>query len=157
MHACAIRVICLYNILKEITCKHRSFYICCRRRRSKYVPLTRTSFSPTGNAIASLTLSFLDQVMARLSVTPTLNMWKKSCGIAIQMKPLGQNCYIVLFISYDSPKRKVGIVVNFHLRHCWLATFKRKTGSNNSSVEMLFFVMMYYRTFSKKQRDADQK
>ena len=40
MHACAIRVICLYNILKEITCKRRIFNICCRRKRSKYVPLT---------------------------------------------------------------------------------------------------------------------
>ena len=37
----------------------------------------------------------------------------------------------------------MGIVVNFHLRHCRLATFKRKAG-NNASVEVLFFVIMYY-------------
>ena len=46
--------------------------------------------------------------------------------------------------------------MNFHLRHWRLAIFKREAG-NNASVEMLFFVMMYYRTFSNKQRDADQK
>ena len=47
----------------------------------------------------------------------------------------------------------MGIVVNFHLRHCRLATFKRKAG-NNASVEMLFFVMYY---ILEKQGDADQK
>ena len=56
-----------------------------------------------------------------------------------------------IYFLWFTTKKSGNIVVNFHFRHCRLATFKRKAG-NNASVEMLFFVMMYYRTFSKKTK-----